>query len=63
MSPTGWWLYQGKSDSAALAPVTPATEIVHFDDASSKFDVDRLKPITTGDFHIRRLYKNPFDSC
>lgn len=51
---------KGKSDSAALAPVTPATEIVHFDDASSKFDVDRLKPITTGDFHIRRLYKNPF---
>ena len=51
---------KGRSDTAAFAPVTPATEIVHFDDASSKFDVDRLKPITTGDFHIRPLYKNPF---
>lgn len=51
---------KGRSDTAAFAPVTPATEIVHFDDASDKFDSERLFPLTTGDFHIRRLYKNPF---
>ena len=51
---------KGRSDSAAFAPVTPATEIVHFDDAADNFDTERLFPLTTGDFHIRRLYKNPF---
>ena len=51
---------KGRSDAAAFAPVTAASEIVHFDDASDKFDTERLFPLTTGDFHIRRLYKNPF---
>jgi len=51
---------KGRSDAAAFAPVTPASEIVHFDDASDAFDTERLFPLTTGDFHIRRLYKNPF---
>ena len=51
---------KGRSDGAAFVPVTPATEIVHFDDAADNFDTERLFPLTTGDFHIRRLYKNPF---
>ena len=45
---------------ALLAPVTTATEIVHFDDASKKFDTERLFPLVTGNFHIEKLYKNPF---
>ena len=51
---------KGKEDTAAFAPVTPATEICHIDDASQKFPTDCLFTRTTGDFHIRRLYKSPF---
>ena len=50
---------KGRSDAAAFAQVTAATEIVHFDDAAKGFDTERLFPLTTGDFHIRRLYSNP----
>ena len=48
------------SSSFKLAEVTTATEIVHFDDAHSKFDGDRLNPLVTGNFHIERKYENPF---
>ena len=43
-----------------LSPVTSATEICHFDDASKKFDTERLFPLITGNFHIEANYKNPF---
>ena len=43
-----------------LSPVTSATEICHFDDASRQFDTERLFPLITGNFHIEANYKNPF---
>ena len=49
-----------KNDMAAFAQVTPATEICHIDDAVKGFPADLLFTRTTGDFHVRRLYKNPF---
>jgi len=51
---------KGKEDAAAFAPVTPATEICHIDDASRSFPTECLFTRTTGNFHIRRLYKSPF---
>ena len=44
-----------------LSPVTTATEIVHFDDAARKnFNVERLFPLVTGNFHIQRNHKDPY---
>jgi hypothetical protein len=51
---------KGKDDMAAFAPVTPATEICHIDDAAKGFPAEILFTRTTGNFHIRRLYKSPF---
>ena len=51
---------KGRDDMAAFAPVTPATEICHIDDAAKGFPADILFTRTTGNFHIRRLYKSPF---
>ena len=51
---------KGKSDTFAFADVTPATEVVFFDDADEKFDDKRLYSRTTGNFHIRRMRQNPF---
>ena len=51
---------KGKENTHAFAPVTPTTEIVHFDDAHQKFDTEALFALTTGDFHIQRKYANPF---
>ena len=51
---------KGKEDLAAFAPVTPATEICHIDDASKTFPTECLLTRTSGNFHIRRLYKSPF---
>ncbi len=51
---------KGKSDTFAFANVTPATEVVFFDDADEKFDTNRLFSRTTGDFYVRRMRNNPF---
>jgi len=51
---------KGKSDTFAFAGVKPSTEIVFFDDADEKFDIQRLYSRTTGDFHVREMRQNPF---
>lgn len=51
---------KGKDDMAAFAPVTPATEICHIDDAAKGFPAECLFTRVTGNFHIRRLYQSPF---
>ena len=51
---------KGKDNTYAFAPVTPTTEIVHFDDAHKKFDTEALFALTTGEFHIHRKRQNPF---
>jgi hypothetical protein len=51
---------KGRSDTFAFAGVKPSTEIIFFDDADEKFDIQRLYSRTTGDFHVRDMRQNPY---
>jgi hypothetical protein len=51
---------KGRSDIFAFAGVKPSTEIIFFDDADEKFDIQRLYSRTTGDFHVRDMRQNPY---